>query len=110
MLYGFKTMIFFERHFPILCELFESNSVVFLIIGAIFGFLFGFKLTNSKSRIRAVISCVAVYAVCEGIGNIPMRVNFLLDFILLIVGTAALGAVLGILLNMPVYGFFAEKE
>ena len=94
------------RYLPILGELFESDTVVFLIIGAGLGFLLGFLFKNSKSRIRAVISFAAVYAVCEGIANI--HTNFLVEFILLFVGTAALGAIAGVILNIPVYKFLSK--
>jgi hypothetical protein len=103
-------MDFIERYLPIFSELTESDSWGFLLIGAGSGFVFGFMLKDIRHRNRALISCFAGYALCEIIADIPMRANFLLEFILLFLGTAALGALAGIALNFPVYMLLAKKK
>ena len=51
------------RYFPVLQELFESDTIVLFIIGAALGFGIGFKLKTAKSRICAVITSILTYAV-----------------------------------------------
>ena len=72
--------------------------------------MFGFLFKDIRHRNRALISCAAAYALCEIIADIPMRANFLLEIILLFIGTAALGALAGIALNLPVYMLLAKKK
>ena len=108
LLFGFKTMDFIKRYLPILSELFESDTVIIFAIGAGLGFLFGFLFKDIRHRNRAAISCLAAYALCEII--LDIRVNMGLGLLLLIVGTTALGACMGILLNFPVYMLLAKKK
>ena len=89
-------------------ELFESDTIVLFIIGAALGFGIGFKLKTAKSRICAVITCILTYAVCEGISNI--HTNFMAELVLLFLGTASLGAIAGIILNIPVYRLIARNN
>ena len=96
------------RYFPILQELFESDTIVFLIIGVALGFGIGFKLKTAKSRICAVITCTLTYAVCEGISNI--HTNFMAELFMLFLGTASLGAIAGMLLNIPVCRLIAKNN
>ena len=100
-------MDFIERYLPIFSELTDSDSWGFLLIGAGIGFVFGFMLKDIRHRNRAAISCLAAYALCEII--LDIRVNMGLGLLLLIVGTTALGACMGILLNFPVYMLLAKK-
>lgn len=84
------------RYFPILQELFESDTVIFLAIGFIIAFIFGMWLKNLKAIGFAVGILAVVYAVCEWMSN--MHTNFLMEILLLFLGTFSIGGFLGLLL------------
>ena len=86
------------RHFPILDELFSSDSVVFLIVGLVIAMLIGVKMKETKKRLLGLAASVLLYAACESISN--FHTTYLLELILLVVGTSALGSMLGFLITI----------
>jgi uncharacterized membrane protein YccC len=85
------------NHLPILQELFESDTRLFLIVGISIAVVMRMFLLNRKSVIYALAVSVVVYAVCELLSNVPT--NFLVELILLFVGTVALGSTIGFLVS-----------
>lgn len=81
------------RYFPILQELFESDTVIFLTIGIAVSVFAGLRLKNHRKYTIGTILNAAVYAICEGLSNI--HTNFMLELILLFIGTIALGWCVG---------------
>lgn len=78
---------------PILQELFESDSVIFLVIGFVIAIAIGLRLKKQKMiGIGAGISAL-VYVICEFASNV--RSNFMAEILLLFLGTIALGCLLG---------------
>jgi hypothetical protein len=77
------------KYLPILGELFESDSVIFLIIGIVIAVVMGLILKKRLNLRTALITSVVTYAVCELLSNI--HTNFMVEIILVFVGTAALG-------------------
>lgn len=85
------------RYFPILGELFSSDSILFLFIGLVAAVLIGFKLKNVKTWRDCLLASLLAYACCEALSN--MHTNYMLELILLIVGSAAIGCFLGFLIR-----------
>ena len=86
------------KYLPILQELFESDTILFLIIGIVIAVIAGLWLKNRKKCVIGAVLSFALYLICELISNI--HTNFLLEIVLLFVGTAAIGGCIGLLLNL----------
>ncbi len=87
----------FMKYLPIFQELFESDSIVFMLIGLILAVFIGIKMNDTRQIIISVVSSFALYVVCELISNI--HTNFMFEIILLFVGTIALGGIIGFLIS-----------
>ena len=85
------------RYFPMLQAMLESDSVIFLLIGVVCAVCFGMMLKKTKKSMVAAGISLLVYMVCEIISNV--RSNFMAEFVLLFIGTAALGGVIGFLIS-----------
>lgn len=79
------------RYFPILDELFASDTIIFLLIGLVITFLLGFF--RSKKPVRGIIVSAVIYVLCELLSNLVH--SYMLEFIFLFTGTFALGSALG---------------
>jgi FtsH-binding integral membrane protein len=86
------------KYIPILQELFESDTVIFLIVGIIIAVIMGLFLKKQKNLKVALITFVVVYAICELLSN--MHTNFMLEIILVFVGTVALGCCIVFLVSL----------
>jgi ABC-type transport system involved in cytochrome c biogenesis permease component len=86
------------KYLPILQELFTSDTVKFLIVGIVIAVAIGLFLKKQKYFVISLIASIIIYAVCELISNI--HTNFLVEIILVFVGTAALGCVIGFLVSL----------
>lgn len=83
------------RYLPILEELFQSDTAIFLLVGLVFGTVMGTnRKISGKRRVGAGIS-LSLYALCEVIVN--LHGSYLREILALFVGTAALGCFLGFL-------------
>jgi NhaP-type Na+/H+ or K+/H+ antiporter len=83
------------NYFPILQELLESDLWKFLPVGIVLAVAVGVFLQKKKHFLVALAVSAAVYAVCELLSN--FHTNFLVEILLLFVGTAALGCCIGFL-------------
>ncbi|MDE6627673.1 MAG: hypothetical protein K2K56_15095 [Lachnospiraceae bacterium] len=81
------------KYLPILQELFESDTVIFMIIGIAFAVIIGLRLTHQKKYIMAIIISIVTYAICELVSNV--HTNFMLELILLFLGTVSMGCCIG---------------
>ena len=90
------------KYVPILEELFSSDSVIFLLIGLVIGILISirWKEKNQKNHLVGLGCSVVVYVLCEVFSNIPS--NFLIELLLLFVGTTALGLGFAFLLSLVI--------
>lgn len=88
------------RYLPILEELFSSDSVIFMLIGLVIATIIGIVMKSTKKNIIGLVICFAVYAISELISNI--RSSYLLELILLFVGTFAIGGIIGFLIGIIV--------
>ena len=86
------------KYFPILQELFESDSIIFMLIGLIFAVFIGRKMKDSKQTISSLVLSLVLYVVCEVISN--FHTNYLIELILLFVGTIAIGGMIGFLISI----------
>ncbi len=84
------------RYLPILQELFESDTVIFMIIGIIIAVIIALRMKNYKKYIGAIIISAVIYAICEVVSNI--RTNFMLELVLLFIGTVSIGCIIGFVL------------
>lgn len=81
------------KHLPILQELLESDTIIFLMIGIAIAFVAGLCLKSQKKCIIGISTSVVLYLICELASNI--HTNFMLELILLFIGTAAIGCCIG---------------
>jgi hypothetical protein len=86
------------KYLPILRELFTSDTVKFLIVGIVIAVAIGLFLKQQKQFVISLIASAIVYAACELASNI--RTNFLVEILLVFVGTAALGCFVGFLVSL----------
>ncbi len=87
------------NHLPILQELFESDTVIFFLIGLAVAAIAGI-LMKKKRMILPIALSILVYVICEAVSNI--HTNYLVEMILLFVGTIALGAFIGSIVALVV--------
>ncbi len=85
------------KYFPIFQELFESDSIIFMLIGLVLAVCIGIKMNDTKKNIISLISIFALYVVCELVSNI--YTNYMTVLILLFVGTIAIGGIIGFLIS-----------
>ncbi len=85
------------NYLPIFQELFESDSVIFMLIGVIAALLISIKMNNIRRTMIGLISCFVLYAVCELVSNV--HTNFMIELILLFVGTIAIGGMTGFFIS-----------
>jgi ABC-type transport system involved in cytochrome c biogenesis permease component len=86
------------KYLSIFQELFSSDTVIFLIIGIVIAVIIGLSLKKQKNLMFALIISVVIYAICELIENI--HTNFMIEIILVFVGTVALGCFIGFLISL----------
>jgi uncharacterized membrane protein YraQ (UPF0718 family) len=86
------------KYIPILQELFESDTVIFLIVGIFIAAIMGLFIKKQKNLKVALITSVVVYAICELLSNI--HTNFMIEIILVFVGTVALGCCIVFLVSI----------
>lgn len=84
-------------HFPILQEMFESDSVIFSVIGLILGRAVGMKLKSPKANLVGALISAVVYGLCEVLTHSCS--SYMLSFVLLGVGTVAIGAAVALLIS-----------
>ena len=80
------------RYFPILGELFSSDSIVFFLLGMAIALILCLKMREGRGK--AALLALVLYAVCEALSKVPAG-SYLLELVLLFVGTIALGACAG---------------
>lgn len=94
------------KYLPILQELFESDSIIFMLIGLILAFVIGIKMNDTRKCIISLVSSFALYAVCELFSNV--HTNYMLELILLFIGTVAIGGIVGFLAGIVVVKVFSR--
>lgn len=95
------------KYLPILQELFESDTFVFMMAGIVIAVIIGLRLKTQKKCIIAASISAATYAICETASNI--HTNFMLEIILLAIGTAAIGCCIGFIICL-VIGLSAKNK
>ena len=86
----------------ILGELFESDLVIFLLIGFAVAAIIGLLVMRKKSLIIGTIISAAVYAVCEIMLSTYVVKAFLSQLLALFFGTAAIGTTFGFLVGFVI--------
>ncbi|MBP3270725.1 MAG: hypothetical protein J6M17_00675 [Ruminococcus sp.] len=81
-------------YFPIAYELFHSDSVLFFILGLLVAAGASKALKRSVTALKAILSVGIVYCLSESF-VILLPHNDLVEILLVIIGTAALGAAAG---------------
>ena len=87
-------------YLPIMGELLSSDSFIFMLIGLVAATIIGIVMKSTKKNIIGFIICFAIYVISELISN--MRSSYLLEIILLFVGTIAIGGIIGFLIGLIV--------
>lgn len=88
------------KYLPIFQELFESDSIVFMLIGFILAVFIGIKMNDTRQTIISLVTSFVLYIVCELVSNI--HTNYMMEFVLLFVGTIAIGGIIGFLISTMV--------
>lgn len=88
------------RYLPIMGELLSSDSFIFMLIGLVAATIIGIVMKSTKRNIIGLVICFAIYVISELISN--MRSSYLLEIILLFVGTIAIGGIIGFLIGLIV--------
>lgn len=83
-------------YLPILGELFISHRIEFLLFGLVLALLIGMNTKTRKEALYGFAVSLAVYIVSELLSNV--HTNYLIEMILLLVGTIALGGIIGFLM------------
>ncbi|MEE1018864.1 MAG: hypothetical protein UH824_05230 [Acutalibacteraceae bacterium] len=86
----------------ILGELFESDLVLFLLIGFAAAAIIGLLVMRKKSLLIGTIISAAVYAVCEIMLSTYVVKAFLSQLLTLFFGTAAVGTTFGFLVGFVI--------
>ncbi|MGN0115273.1 MAG: hypothetical protein ACI396_08090, partial [Acutalibacteraceae bacterium] len=86
----------------ILGELFESDLVIFVLVGFIASAILGMLIMRKKSLLFGVIISAAVYAVCEIMLSTYLVKAFLPQLLTMFFGTAAIGTALGFLIGFVI--------
>ena len=88
------------RYLPIMGELLSSDSIIFMLIGFVVATIIGIVMKSTKKNIVGLGICFVIYVISEIISN--MRSSYLLEIILLFVGTLAIGGIIGFLIGLIV--------
>lgn len=88
-------------YLPILDKLFSSDSFIFALIGLVVAALFGLILKSEKINIIGLSVCFLVYVIAEIASNFIIG-NYLLNILLLFVGTIAIDGIIGFLFRFVV--------
>ncbi len=88
------------RYLPIMGELLSSDSIIFMLIGLVVATMIGINMKSTKKNIVGLGISFAIYVISEIISNI--RSSYLLEIILLFVGTLAIGGIIGFLIGLIV--------
>lgn len=94
------------KYLPIFNELFESDTIIFLILGLVIATIIGIKMNNHKKCIIGAIAMIITYLLCELISN--FQINFLITIILLFMGTIAMGGCIGFIISTAIKSFKKE--
>lgn len=96
------------KYLPIFQELLESNSIIIMLIGLVFAVFIGIKINDTRKNIISLISSFVLYIICELISNI--HTNYMIELILLFVGTIAIGGIIGFLISIVVMKARKQKH
>ena len=88
------------KYFPIMQELFESDTIIFLIIGIAIAVIIGLKNRNHKMGGKGIVVSLVIYLICELISNI--HTNYMIEIILVTLGTMAIGGCVGFISSMSI--------
>ena len=92
--------------FPIMNELFSSDSSIFLLVGLAIAFVIGLRIKTDKTRTIGMIASIVVYALCELFANIR---TYVIALIALYVGSVAIGCFIGLLFALIVSNIKKHK-
>ena len=88
------------KYLPIFEELFSSDTIIFMLVGIAFAAFAGIKMKSIKKNLIGIIVSLSIYVICEVFSNI--HTNFMIEFVLLFVGTIAIGCFGGFLIGLIV--------
>ena len=92
--------------FPIMNELFSSDSGIFLLVGLAIAFVIGLRIKTDKTRTIGMIASIVVYALCELLANMQ---TYIIALIALYIGTVAVGCFIGLLFALIVSNIKKHK-
>ncbi|MCQ2547719.1 MAG: hypothetical protein MJ145_01790 [Clostridia bacterium] len=84
------------KYFPILDEVFSSDSYYFIIIALVIAVFIGKALDSPKINVIAMLVCLLVYGLCEMVCQ--SCGDYFYELISLIVGVVSIGGFLGFLI------------
>lgn len=97
------------KYLPILDELFNSNSFIFLVIGLIVTIIIGLRMNNKKKVALLGIVALISYIICEwSCSNI--HTSYMGAFVLLFIGTTILGSFVGCLSSLMLISLIKKHK
>lgn len=95
------------KYLPILEELFQSDSILFFALGVVAAIILSIKFKDHIKCFRALGITVVVYAICEALSN--LHTNYMIELVLLFIGTFYLGCTIGLLLG-GIFRFIKDRK
>lgn len=86
------------KYLPVLQELFESDTYIFLLIGLIMSIIIGLNIKEKRKKVTCIFTSLIIYGICEGFSNIST--NYMFEFLLLFIGTISIGSLLGFVFTL----------
>lgn len=86
------------KYLPILQELFESDSLFFLITGLLVSLILASRIKSRKNLMISTGCSLLLYVLCEAVSN--FHTNYTIELLLLVVGTASIGFTIGFVIML----------
>lgn len=96
------------KYLPILQELFESDSFLFLIAGLLVSLILASRIKSRKILMISTGCSLLLYVLCEAISN--LHTNYAIELLLLIIGTAAIGSAIGFAVMLIILPLIKKRK
>lgn len=96
------------KYLPILQELFESDSIIFLLAGMVVSAFVASRINSRKNLMMSAGFSLLLYVLCEAISN--LHISYMTELLLLVVGTAAIGSAIGFAVMLIILPLIKKRK